>query len=346
MFSTDHEAICFCRDEKEDLKAIIAIHSTQFGPACGGTRMFAYSSEEEALADVCDLSRAMTYKAAAADLPFGGGKAVLIADPKDPGKKGKLRAFCKFVNLFNGSFQTGEDLGTNVDDMEYMRRFSHYVHHGSRELPEYLQTSALTARGVLHGIAACLEQVFGKSDVTGRHVAIQGTGKVGSRLARLLREKGARVTIADINDRLTGDLAAELGIDVVSPDRIESVEADIFAPCAAGHVLNESSLLTLRAPIVAGCANNQLTVASIADTLHQRGILYAPDYVINAGGLMSATLEMGIEDQQTMLKRVDGIGDRLLQIFGEAKRQNCSPLRIVDRQVEMKLGGVKLPPEI
>lgn len=337
MFATEHEAICYCRDEKENLKAIIAIHSTKLGPALGGTRIFPYKTEEDALADVQALSRAMTFKAAAADLPFGGAKAVVMADPAASGKKEKLRAFCKFINLFNGNFQTGEDLGTNVEDMEYMRNFTPYAHHGSRELPEFLQTSSLTARGVLHGIEACLEHVFGNPELQRRHVAVQGTGKVGYRLVRLLREKGCRVTLTDMNQQLASSIAKGLDCELVSPENIASVEADVFSPCAGGHVLNEQSVDGLKVSIVAGCANNQLSEDSIADVLHKRKILYAPDYVINAGGLISATLEMGIEDQPTMLARIDRIGPHLIEIFIDAKRENISPVHIINRKVREKL---------
>lgn len=337
MFKTEHEAICFCRDEKENLKAIIAIHSTKLGPALGGTRMFLYRTDEDALADVQELSRAMTFKAAAADLPFGGAKAVVVADPGASDKKGKLKAFCKFINLFNGNFQTGEDLGTNVEDMEYMRNFTPYAHHGSHELPESLQTSALTARGVLHGIEASLEHVFGNPELEGRHVAVQGTGKVGYRLVRLLREKGCRVTLTDIHQQLASSIAKELDCELVSPQKIATVEADVFSPCAGGHILTEQSVNGLRVPIVAGCANNQLANDSLADALHKRQILYAPDYVINAGGLISATLEMGIEDQPAMLARIARIGPHLLEIFTEAKSENTSPLHIINRQVLQKL---------
>lgn len=339
LFATEHEAICYCRDEKENLKAIIAIHSTKFGPALGGTRVFPYKTDEDAVSDVQALSRAMTFKAAAADLPFGGGKAVVMADPAASDKKDKLKAFCKFINLFKGNFQTGEDLGTNVEDMEYMRNFSPYVHHGSRELPESLQTSALTARGVLHGIEACLEHVFGSPELQNRHVAVQGTGKVGYRLVRALREKGCRVTLTDINQKLASSIAKELDCELASPEKIASVEADVFSPCAGGHILNEQSVGGLQVPIVAGCANNQLSEDSIADVLHKRQILYAPDYVINAGGLISATLEMGIEDQPTMLARIDRIGPHLLEMFTDAKRENISPFHIINRKVREKLQG-------
>jgi leucine dehydrogenase len=339
LFATEHQAICYCRDEKEDLKAIIAIHSLKMGPALGGTRVFPYATTEEALADVQALSRAMTYKAAAADLPFGGGKAVVMADPTAPGKKNKLRAFCKFINLFHGNFQTGEDLGTNVEDMEDMRKLSPYVHHGSRDLPDSLQTSALTATGVLHGIEASLQHVFGNAELRGRHVTVQGTGKVGYRLVRLLREKGCKVTLADTNRELASQIAKELVCENVNPEKIMNVEADVFSPCAAGQILNPQSVEGLRVPIVAGSANNQLSDDSLADVLQKRGILYAPDYVINAGGLISAVLEMGIEDQTAMLARIERIGPHLLEIFSAAKRENTSPLHIINQQVARKLAS-------
>jgi glutamate dehydrogenase/leucine dehydrogenase len=338
MFETDHEGIFYCNDPKAGLRAIIAIHSTHLGPALGGTRIFPYRNEEEALQDVLSLSRAMTYKAAAADLPFGGGKAVILADPTDPEKQKKLKAFCRYVNMLGGAFQTGEDLGTTQEDILYMRQFTNLAHCTTAGLPDWMETSALTARGVLRGIEASLEHSFGSADLNERTIAIQGLGKVGLRLARLLKEKRARLIVTDMNADLAAKTATELNCLQVDPLAILVADADVFCPCAIGRILNSESIERLRAPIVAGCANNQLSEDSIAERLRQRGVLYAPDYVINAGGLISALLEMGLENETDVLSRVDAIRNRLLDLFAKSDTEECSTLQIADRIVKRKIG--------
>jgi glutamate dehydrogenase/leucine dehydrogenase len=333
MFTTDHEAIIYCNDPSAGLRAIIAIHSTKLGPGLGGTRMFPYSNEQEALRDVLALSQAMTYKAAAAELPFGGGKAVVIADPSDPDKRKKLKAFCRFVNMLGGIFQTGEDLGTTQQDILYMREFTKMAHATAADLPDHLETSALTARGVLRGMEACAKWRFGSPDLKDRTIAIQGLGKVGLRLARMLKNKGAHLILSDVQEELVKQAATELECGTASPSEILEIEADIFSPCAIGWILNHETLARLRAPIVAGCANNQLSDDSVADALRARGVLYAPDYVINAGGLISALLEMKRESEAQVLARIDAIGERLLDLFANADAENCSPLQIIRRVV-------------
>ena len=310
MFETEHEAILYCNEPAAGLRAIIAIHSTRLGPALGGTRIFPYQNEQDALQDVLLLSRAMTYKAAAADLPFGGGKAVIVADPGDPEKPKKLKAFCRYLNMLGGSFQTGEDLGTTTEDILYMRQFTNLAHCTAADLPDWMETSALTARGVLRGIEASLEHRFGSADLSSRTIAIQGLGKVGLRLARLLKEKKARLIVSDIDAELAAKTATELNCLRIDAREILAADADVFCPCAIGRILNSESIGRLRVPIVAGCANNQLSEDSIAEVLRQRDVLYAPDYVINAGGLISALLEMGLGKEKDVLAQVDAIGNR------------------------------------
>lgn len=337
MFSEEHELVSFCHDPETNLKAIIAIHNTRRGPALGGTRLFPYAGEDQALADVLKLSRAMTRKAAAADLPFGGGKAVLFCDWNDPEKRKKLKSFCKFINLFAGNFQTGEDVGTTTEDILFMRQFTKYAHCTMPDQPEHLQTSALTARGVLRGIEASLQYVLGSSRPRERHVAIQGLGKVGFRLAHYLHERNARLTVTDVNMDLVSKVCNALNCESVDPREIYSVECDVFAPCAMGQILNPDTVSRLKTPIVAGCANNQLETDAIAQQLRDRGILYAPDYVINSGGLISAVLEMGIEDETKMLARVDNIGTRLLEIYTKADEFQCTTLEVAERIVKERL---------
>ena len=337
MFSEDHEIVSFCTDASAGLKAIIAIHSTLRGPALGGTRVFPYTSEDQALTDVLRLSRAMTYKAASADLPFGGSKAVVFCDANDPEKKKKLQSFCRFINLLGGNFQTGEDVGTTNEDILFMRKFTKYAHCTLPDQPEHLQGSALTARGVLRGIEASLQYSIGSSRPRERHIAIQGLGKVGWSLAGFLKERGARLTVTDISSDLVSRAKAKFECESVAPSEIYQVECEVFAPCAMGGILNEKTIGQLKTPIVAGCANNQLETDSVARLLRDRGILYAPDYVINSGGLISAILEMGIEDEAKMLSRVDAIGTRLLEIYTKADEQNCTTLEVANRKVKDQL---------
>lgn len=338
-FTTSHEAVSYCHDPRSGLKAIIAIHSTKLGPALGGTRIFPYATEEEALQDVLGLSEAMSFKAAAADLPYGGGKAVILMSPDDPSKMERLKSYAKFVNLFSGKFQTGEDLGTTQEDIQYLRRFTKLAHCTPSELPDWLETSALTARGVLRGIEASLQYRFGSPEVAGRTVAIQGLGKVGLNLARFLAQKGARLIVSDVRPQIAESVSRELNCETMDPSAILAADADIFSPCAIGRILTPESIRLLRAPIVAGCANNQLSEESVAGLLRNRNILYAPDYVINSGGLISALLEMGMEDETRMVSRVDAIGDRLLQIYAQADRENTSTDHIINRLVRAKLEG-------
>jgi len=333
----EHEVISFCSERKIGLQAIIAIHSTQLGPALGGTRIFPYKNVNDALNDVLDLSRAMTYKAAAAELPFGGAKAVIIADPADPKKREYLKAFGPFVNLLAGKFQTGEDLGTTTDDMQFLRNYTPYSHFVPSNMPDDLQISALTARGVFEGIKASLEAAFGKPEIQGRHFAIQGLGKVGGRLVKLLAKAGARLTITDVNSDLSVRIANAYGASQVPPGSIYAVDCDLFSPCAAGHVLTEESIEQLKCQVIAGCANNQLDHDGVAELIKNKGILYAPDFVINGGGLISAMREMEIESEEQTVARVDAIGDRLRQIYRAAEAEKISPLTVVYRKIRKTL---------
>jgi len=337
MFESDHEAIIYCNDRNTGLRAIIAIHSTKQGPALGGTRIFPYATEQDGLRDVLALSRAMTYKAAAAELPFGGGKAVVFADPADPNKRNMLQSFCRYLNMLNGNFETGEDLGTTQEDVWHMQKFTGHAHATAPNLPDYLETSALTARGVLSGIEASLHFAFKSAELTKRTITIQGLGKVGLRLAQMLHQKGARLLVSDVDQSLAGRIATELQCERVDPANIVEAQCDVLAPCAIGRILTPQTAGKLRAKVVAGCANNQLSDDEVAETLRSRGILYAPDYVINAGGLISALLEMEIENETQVLARVDAIGSRLLELYKQAREEEKAPLAIVNKRVEERL---------
>ena len=281
----DHEQVVFGHDAGSGLRCIIAVYSTALGPALGGTRFYPYSSEEEALIDVLRLSKGMAYKAACAGLDLGGGKAVIIGDPHKDKSEALLRAYGRVVESLNGRYVTACDVGTYTADLAIVARETRWatgtdvVEGGSGD------SSVLTAYGTFLGIKACLQHVYTNSQVAGRHVAIQGVGKVGMKLAEHLSEEGARLTVADVNEATAALCAERFGAEVVANDKIHAVDADVFSPNALGGVINDTTLPELQCRIVAGAANNQLLEDRHADALAKAGILYAPDYVINAGGV-------------------------------------------------------------
>jgi|Deesub1362A_J573_1020465.scaffolds.fasta_scaffold00346_2 leucine dehydrogenase len=314
MERDDFEEVVFFQDARTGLKAIVAIHDTTLGPALGGTRIWSYKNEVDALRDVLRLAKAMTLKSAAAGLNFGGGKAVIIGDPKKIKNEVLLRSYGRFIQSLGGRFITGEDVGTTVGDIRIIKTETDYV-SGVK-----LDPSPFTAYGVYHGIKACLEYVFGDDCLDGVHVAVQGLGKVGSELVRLLIESGAKVTVTDIDEERV-KACLEMGAEYVEPSRIYSVECDVFSPCALGGVINDSTIKRLRCRIVAGAANNQLESEKHGDMLANLGILYAPDYIINAGGLITVAHEYQCTNQykevdtEMLLKEIEQIGSRLKEIF-------------------------------
>ena len=266
-----HENLLLCQDSKADLKAVIAIHSTLLGPAMGGTRVWSYDSESDAIQDALRLSRGMTYKYAAAGMNFGGGKVVVITDPKRKDREVLFRTLGKFINRLNGKFRTGEDVGTTMEDMEYLYMETPYVN----TLPEYLggvgEISPLTAFGVVQGMKACAKEVFGTTDLKGKTIALQGVGSVGSSMAEQLSEMGANLLITDINKNAAENLVEKLGAKEVDLDEIYSVDCDIFAPCALGAILNDKTIPQLKCKIVCGTANNQLAEERHGDLLPKKG---------------------------------------------------------------------------
>ena len=331
------EDVVFCRDEQSGLHAIIAIHDTSLGPAVGGTRMLPYDSEEQALADVLRLSRAMTYKAAAAGLNFGGGKSVIIGHPKRDKTENLLLAFGRFVDALDGRFITGEDVGTSADDMRIAARETSHAIFPQRELDPDWETAAITARGVLRGILACAHEALGADCLSGLKVALQGVGKVGARLSRMLYAEGVRLTVCDVEYERAAAVASELDAVLVEPQEIFSSSTDVICPCALGGVLDDKVISSLHCRIVAGAANNQLAEERHDRALWERGILYAPDYVINAGGLISALYEMGSWDRDRVIARTDAVYDRLLGVFASARAKNVSTQAAADRFVEERL---------
>lgn len=340
MDEYDHEQIVFFQDKDVGLKAIVAIHNTVLGPALGGTRMWPYASEEEALKDVLRLSRGMTYKAAAAGLNLGGGKAVIIGDPKRDKSQTLFGVYGKFLNTLGGRYITAEDVGTDVNDIEYMYTETDYVvgietSHGGSGDP-----SPFTALGVLQGIEACCNKVFGNGDLRGRTVVVQGVGAVGSKLVRLCVEAGAKVTIADVDAARVDQVKSELKVDVVTTEESLRIPCDIFAPCALGAVVNDKTVDQLQCKIVAGAANNQLERTENADRLRQRNIVYAPDYVINAGGLMNVYLELEGYSRERAERMTRGIYYNLSQVFQIADEKKISTASAADQLVRLRLEKV------
>ncbi len=332
-----YEEVLFYQDDEAGLKAIMAIHDTTLGPAVGGTRMLPYNNEKEALADVLRLSRAMTYKAAAAGLDFGGGKAVIIGDAQLDKSEELLRAFGKFIESLNGRFLTGEDVGTSSDDMRIVGKETRYAIYPPKSLEAEWQTSFLTAFGVLRGIQASVRERYGNDSLSGIRIAIQGIGKVGDQLARLLHAESAELTVTDLNRSRLKAISEELGAAVVEPHEIYQIDTEVFSPCALGGILNDEVVPLLQCEIVAGAANNQLAEDRHAEELWKKGILYAPDYVINAGGLISALYEMGRCDKATVIRMTAEIYDRLRAIFDTARSENIPAQVAADRMVEEKI---------
>ncbi len=341
LSSLGYGELHFGRDERSGLRAIVALHSTRLGPAIGGSRLRAYATEAEAIEDVTRLAQAMTYKAALAHLPHGGGKAVLISPPGlgtpsfDAAARNEMfRAFGRFVDGLGGRYVTTEDSGTGASDMDVIRGATRHVLGASADQGGSGDPSPLTALGVRRGIEAIAHDVLGKSDLKGLHVAVQGVGHVGTHLARELHQAGARLTISDVDAARRQAIATELGAAVVDPDAILEVECDVLAPCALGGALTEALVGKLKTRVVAGAANNQLRTPAAGRALHDKGIFYAPDYAINAGGLINVAEEFAGYDKDRARKKTLAIYDTLHTIFERSRRENTPPELIADRMAE------------
>ncbi len=336
----DHEGVHLFRDAASGLTAVIAVHSTHLGPAAGGTRFWHYADPAEAITDVLRLSRGMSFKNAMAGLPMGGGKAVILADPLRTKTPGMLAAFGRAVDSLGGRYVTAEDVGMSDADMVAISRETKHV----SGLPVAAGNAGgdpgpTTALGVYLGVRAAIQRGLGKSDPRGVHVAIQGVGSVGGALARLLAADGARLTLADADAKRARALADQLGAELVSTSEIMTVEADVFSPCALGAVLDERSIAALQVGIVAGAANNQLATPADADRIHSRGILYAPDYVINAGGIINVALEyLGQGDRAEVEARVARIPERLEAIWAESAATSVAAAVVADRMAMRLIG--------
>ncbi len=322
-----HESSC-------GLKAAIAIHSTVLGPALGGTRMWFYGSEAEAIDDLMHLARGMSYKSAAAELPVGGGKGVIIGDPNKDKCRELFQSYGHCVNKLNGRFYTGKDMGLDEDDLTCMHEVTDYVIGGE----SIGSPSPFTAYGVWKGIRACAEEVYGSPSLEGKIVAVQGVGSVGELLCQHLAEEGASLVISDLDQGRVEEIKAKLGAKAVSPDDIYSQDCDIFSPCAAGGVVNEQTLPLLKCDIIAGAANNVYKTEGMAKALQERGILYAPDYVINAGGLIFVEMRrQGSTDDEMIKKEVARIEERLKKLFQRAREEQLLPGVVADIIAEERL---------
>jgi leucine dehydrogenase len=322
MEDKDHEEVVFFSDKKSGLRAIVAIHNTTLGPALGGCRMYPYQSHEDALKDVLRLSRGMTYKAAVAGLNLGGGKAVIIGDPKKDKNEILFRAFGRFVQGLGGRYITAEDVGTSVTDMEYTRMETKYVTGISRALGGSGDPSPVTALGTYRGMKACVEKVFGTQSLKGLRIAVQGLGHVGYYLVRHLHDEGAKLIVNDVDGERVKKVVNEFGAESVDGDKIYSVDADIFAPCAMGAIVNDDTIPKFKFKIIAGAANNQLMdEAKHGKMLIEKNIVYAPDYVINSGGLINVYNELEGYNQEKALAQAKGIYDIVKSILELAERE-------------------------
>ena len=335
-----HEALHFVTDEATGLRAIIAMHSTHLGPAAGGTRLWHYAHDSEALTDALRLSRGMSYKNAMAGLPLGGGKAVVLANRSHTKTPEMLAAFGAAVNSLGGKYVTAEDVGVSVADMIEISKQTKFV----AGLP--VEGGAVggdpgphTSLGVFLGIKAAVKRALGKDSLNGLHIALQGAGSVAGGVARQAAAEGARLSIADVDRSRAENLASETGGSVVTPDDILSIEADVVSPCALGAILTEQSIARLNAPIVAGGANNQLATAADGRRLQARGILYAPDYVINAGGIINVSTEyLGDGGPDLVRSRIEAIPGRLEQIWAESAASHRDPAAVADAMAQKLIG--------
>ncbi|MFB3884630.1 MAG: Leu/Phe/Val dehydrogenase [Thermodesulfobacteriota bacterium] len=338
MKKDGHEQIIFNFDKETGMKAIIAIHDSTLGQAFGGVRIVDYESMEDALRDAMRLSKAMTYKCAAAEEDKGGAKAVIWADPKKDKKEAFLRAFGRFVEILKGRFVTGSDLNVTIVDDAIMGRESRYIVGRPKEEGSSGSTGITTAFGLHVGLKACAKFLWGDDDLQDKRIAVQGLGSVGESLLEYLKEGGLEIIAADMNEKTLQRLQAQYGFRTVKPEAIYGVDCDIFCPCAVGGILNDKTIPRLKCKIVAGCANNQLEDEKRhSRMLHKRGILYAPDYVINAGGVIQVIDEIQGYNPERVKMKTERIYGRLLSIFETAKKEKILPLEAANRYAESRI---------
>ena len=338
MAEKGHEQVMFFQDNKTNLKSIVAIHNTVLGPALGGCRMWDYETEEDAIMDVLRLSRGMTYKSGVSGEDYGGGKTVIWGDPETDKSEGLFRALGKYIDSLNGRYSTGTDVGTTYNDFVIMRKETKHVGALPEEYGGSGDSSIPTAYGTYLGIKAACKEKYGSDSLEDKTVAVQGLGKVGGKLIKHLKDEDCEVIGTDINEDYIKE-ARELGVEIVEPEEIYDVDCDIFSPNALGAVINEDTIDRLKCDIIAGAANNVLADKSFGDKLHEKGVLYAPDYVINAGGLIQVADEMdpsGYSEERTM-KKTEGIYDKLLEVFKISREEGVPTYQAADKLVENRI---------
>jgi leucine dehydrogenase len=333
-----HEEIVLCSDPSIGYRGIIAVHSTRLGPALGGTRFWQYATDEEAIIDALRLSRGMTYKNAVAGLKLGGGKSIIIGDNKTTDREKLFRAHGRFVESLGGRYITAEDVGTSTKDMDYVHMETDHVAGLAGKSGD---PSPVTAHGVFRAVQASAHWVWGSDSLEGKTVSIQGCGSVGTYLAKELHQAGAKLIVSDIDSAKTARVAKLTGAKVVQGDAIFSADADIFSPCALGGIINDTTIPKLKVRIVAGGANNQLLEERHGDELMRRGILYAPDFVANAGGVINVYGEVAGWDAQKALDKADDIYDTVLKVFELAEKMNIPKYEAADRLAEQRLAAAK-----
>lgn len=337
-----HQKVVYCNDEATGLKAIIAIHDTTLGPALGGTRMWPYKSENDALQDVLRLSRSMTYKAAITGLNLGGGSTVIIGDSRKDKNEALLRMYGKFIKNLNGEYITAEDVGTNTRDMEYIRMETQYVTGVPESIGGSGDPTPVAARGVYMGIKGCLKELYGNDNLAGKSVAVQGTGHVGENLVKLLREENAKVYVSDIDEDRLRQVAKKYGAEAVEHNSIFDLDVDIYAPCALGATINSKTINQLKCAIIAGSANSQLEDEQLhGKMLLEKGILYAPDYVINAGGLINLYSEIAGFNKKRTMQLTENIYDAIRNVLKLSKTENISTVVAANKIAEKRIADIK-----
>jgi leucine dehydrogenase len=340
LMDGEFEQVVYNHDPASGLKAIVAIHSTALGPALGGTRFYPYASEEEALTDVLRLARGMSYKAAAAGLDLGGGKSVIIGDPKRIKSEALLRAHGRFVESLGGRYITAEDVGTYTSDMDVVARETRFVTGLSEAHGGAGDPSIMTAFGVFTGMQAVAEELWKEHSLEGRHVVVQGVGKVGHELCRLLSQAGVRLTVADVDIDHVAAAVKEFSAETVEPEKVHATECDVLAPCALGAVVNDDTLPELKCAAIAGSANNVLARPEHGFALQKMGVLYAPDYVINSGGLINVADELRGYSYERARARAEGIYGALRSIFHRATEEGIPTSEAADRVAEDRMREV------
>lgn len=335
----DFEQVVFCQDKASGLKGIIAIHDTTLGPALGGTRMWNYDSDEEALEDVLRLAKGMTYKNAAAGLNLGGGKAVIIGDASKDKSEAMFRAFGRYVESLNGRYITAEDVGTTEQDMDYIHMETEHVTGTSDG--GVGDPSPVTSLGIYYGMKAAAKQAFGSDNLKDKTIAVQGVGQVAYHLCNYLHKEGAKLIVTDINKGAVTRAVNDFGADAVEPDEIYGVDCDIYSPCALGGTINDKTLQQLKAKVIAGSANNQLLENKHGDIIHEKGIVYAPDYVINSGGVINVADELAGYKRERVMNKVKGIYNILLDVFAIAEAENIPTYVAADRMAEKRIETMK-----